>query len=84
MDALRLGRLCSADITLILIQWSDSGVWIIPDFDNVHTCRGYDALKEWLEERNAALKGKWYEKGGRMNLQWASRHQMQNFPDDIF
>jgi len=68
MDAIRLSLMCSADMTFVPIRWSDNRGDISPDFETVHTCRDYDALKDWSRGRDAADPELWPQNGARLGF----------------
>ncbi|KAI1318208.1 hypothetical protein F5Y16DRAFT_406399 [Xylariaceae sp. FL0255] len=51
IDAIRLSVMCSGDMTIIPVKWSENTGWIMPIFDTTHTCRDFDALRAWALER---------------------------------
>jgi len=54
LDSIRLSLMCSGDMTLVPIRWDDNRGWIMPIFEVDHTCRDYEALREWSLARDAA------------------------------
>ncbi|KZT38257.1 hypothetical protein SISSUDRAFT_1033565 [Sistotremastrum suecicum HHB10207 ss-3] len=50
INILRESVMCNADITPNVFQWSDPKRQVFPHFDNVHTCRSFDAINEWAAE----------------------------------
>jgi len=57
IDAIRLSLMCSGDMTLIPIRWSNNRGAPLHDFENLHTCRDYDSLRAWAVRRNAYTPG---------------------------
>lgn len=66
IDSLRLSLMCTADTTLIPVQWSSHRKWIMPKFETVHTCRDYSAIKEWATERDSVDAEKYHENAARL------------------
>ncbi|KAK0755791.1 hypothetical protein N5P37_011665 [Trichoderma harzianum] len=66
IDALRLSLMCTGDMTLIPIRWSKNRNWINPSFDTDHTCRNYEALRDWSLPRDAADENKWPANADRL------------------
>jgi len=53
LDAIRLSLMCTGDMTFMPVKWSQNRGWIKPMFETVHTCRNYEALKAWADNRDA-------------------------------
>ena len=53
IDGLRESIMCAGDMTFIPVRWSKNRHWILPIFQTEHTCRDYNALKEWTRDRDA-------------------------------
>ncbi|KAJ4354263.1 uncharacterized protein N0V89_005997 [Didymosphaeria variabile] len=51
LDQLRQALMCSADTATIPWLWSKSQGRTIADARTTHTCRDYDAIREWARER---------------------------------
>ena len=66
IDSLRLSLMCSADMTLIPVEWSDNRNFIMPKFETVHTCRDYTMLKEWSIARDSVDEDKYRQNAARM------------------
>lgn len=47
MDVLRQQLQCSADIGLVGYNWVKGMERPVPDFNNVHRCRDFDAIRAW-------------------------------------
>lgn len=52
---------CHGDMTPLPIIWADikehpNGGRALPDFDQVHTCRDFTALREWSTEQDQMVK----------------------------
>jgi hypothetical protein len=52
---------CHSDMTHLPVVWVDikghpNGGRAIPDFDQVHTCREFTALREWSTEHDHIVK----------------------------
>lgn len=47
MDVLRQQLQCSADIGLVRYDWVKCMERTLPDFNNVHRCRDFDAIRAW-------------------------------------
>jgi Domain of unknown function (DUF3328). len=61
--------MCHGDMTFSPIIWSDNGGRIIPDFEVVHTCRNYDALKKWANDRDSADPKRWPKNAARLQAE---------------
>lgn len=44
--------MCSADTSVIPVQWNDATKSMRPRVDTVHTCKKYDRLLNWTAGRN--------------------------------
>ena len=51
---------------MIRETWSENGNVMIPDFENVHTCRDFNALREWARGRDAADPELWPSNAERL------------------
>jgi hypothetical protein len=61
--------MCSGDMTLSPIIWSEEKGRIMPDFEVDHTCRDYDALKEWANARDAANPNRYPQNAERLHAE---------------
>lgn len=50
IDSIRSSLMCSADISPMVWQWWEPSAKIEPRNDIVHTCRNFDAIREWAKE----------------------------------
>ncbi len=44
--------------------------WIKPDFNTVHTCRDYNALRKWSLHRDSATPETYPDNAKRLRSQW--------------
>lgn len=51
--------MCTSDMTMIGQSWSKEDRRILANFNNVHTCRDFDALRRWSDGRNAEDETIW-------------------------
>lgn len=51
--------MCTSDMTIIRQYWSDEYHRILADFDNVHMCRDFDAVRQWSDGRNGQDEDVW-------------------------
>lgn len=51
VNILRENILCNADITPNVWQWDESRGVSFPHFDSIHTCRNFDAIRDWAMAR---------------------------------
>lgn len=60
--------MCTADVTPVRQYWNDArgGYGMMPDFENVHTCRDFDAIKTWMRTRDSADPRVWRENAARI------------------
>jgi hypothetical protein len=57
LDFLRQLVQCSSDLTPIPLVYSKGAGFAIPNFEQVHTCRSFDAIHDWAMKQNEdALK----------------------------
>lgn len=57
LDFLRQLVQCTSDLTPIPLVYSKGAGFVIPDFEQVHTCRSFDPIREWaLKQNENALK----------------------------
>lgn len=66
IDSLRLSIMCHGDMTFAPIIWSEIQGRMIPDFETLHTCRDYDALKNWANNRDASNPKRWPKNAERL------------------
>ena len=55
IESLRELLVCEGNMTPLPIQWSAPGKRINPNYAQRHSCRDFEALKEWTRERVASL-----------------------------
>ncbi|KAJ7057152.1 hypothetical protein C8F01DRAFT_1257073 [Mycena amicta] len=55
IGAIRQALMCSADITPIVWQWSTHFKEAIQRDDLVHTCRDFDSIQSWAQQRSMGL-----------------------------
>ncbi|RDW82937.1 hypothetical protein BP5796_04428 [Coleophoma crateriformis] len=67
IDNLRESLMCEGDMTFYPMLWAENMGRVIPDFEVVHTCRDYSALKEWADNRDAATEGVWQKSAARLH-----------------
>ncbi|KAL6909223.1 hypothetical protein GGI43DRAFT_171852 [Trichoderma evansii] len=64
LDFLRQLVQCTSDLTPIPLVFSKGAGFAIPDFEQVHTCRNFDAIHSWAMKQNRdALKSAGKEEG---------------------
>ncbi|KAE8394264.1 hypothetical protein BDV23DRAFT_147525 [Aspergillus alliaceus] len=63
-----LRLMCAGDMTLIPIKWSENRNWIMPIFETIKSCRGYDAFQEWSRDRDAANPDLLYKNAARLHV----------------
>ncbi|KDR69141.1 hypothetical protein GALMADRAFT_215420 [Galerina marginata CBS 339.88] len=51
VDSVRQSLMCSADISVIVWQWSDELQETFPRGNIAHTCRNYEKIQDWAKER---------------------------------
>ncbi|KAF1978171.1 hypothetical protein BU23DRAFT_577611 [Bimuria novae-zelandiae CBS 107.79] len=51
IDSLRQSLMCSSDITPIPYAWYPKYNQVLPTTGVPHTCRDFDAIREWAKER---------------------------------
>lgn len=59
IDSLRQSFMCTSDMTIIREYWSEKDKHLLANFNNVHTCRDFDAIREWSNDRNGQDDGVW-------------------------
>lgn len=52
LDFLRQLVQCSSDLTPIPLVYSKGAGMAIPDFEQVHTCRSFDPIRQWALKQN--------------------------------
>lgn len=52
LDFLRQLVQCSSDLTPIPLVFSKGAGFAIPDFEQVHTCRAFESIREWADRQN--------------------------------
>jgi len=53
IEVLRLAILCSSDVSITLSNVApDEPSGYKPDFDGLHKCRDFSAIREWVDEYN--------------------------------
>ncbi|KZS95188.1 hypothetical protein SISNIDRAFT_408923, partial [Sistotremastrum niveocremeum HHB9708] len=50
INIIRESIVCHADITPNVWQWDEDRQVSFPHFDNIHTCRNWDAIMDWARE----------------------------------
>ena len=58
--------MCTGDMTVLPIYWSDEMSRITPDFQIEHTCRDYEALKKWAYERDSSDPNRYMRNAERL------------------
>ncbi|RHZ47801.1 oxidase ustYa family protein [Aspergillus thermomutatus] len=53
IDMIRQSLMCSADITVDVWAWSEERQRVTVQADNMHTCRDFEAIRQWALERQA-------------------------------
>jgi len=56
LDGIRQSLMCYSDMTIIKEYWTDlkgQNGGMMADFDNVHICRDFDTIRNWMTSRNA-------------------------------
>ena len=53
IDAIRQTLMCASDITPMPFAWYLEYQVNFPVFDTLHTCRDFDAIKEWAQARQS-------------------------------
>ncbi|KDR66680.1 hypothetical protein GALMADRAFT_80581, partial [Galerina marginata CBS 339.88] len=51
IDGIRQSLMCSADISVIVWQWSEASQKNLPKGNIAHTCRNFDKIQEWAKDR---------------------------------
>jgi len=66
--------MCFADMTTITEYWIEDRQRMLADFDNMHICRDFAALKKWTQGRNAEDDKRWPENAARVKAGAANQH----------
>lgn len=78
IDSIRQSLMCTGDMTMIPEHWTThkgpSG-GMISDFDNLHMCRDYEAIRKWRVDRNAEDDEIWPKVAERL---WAAALNKRN------
>lgn len=53
IDSMRQSFMCSADISPIFWKWDEEKHKAVGRLDTLHTCRDFDAIREWGIEHQA-------------------------------
>lgn len=53
IDSLRQSLMCSSDITPIPYAWYPKFNSVLPATGVMHTCRDFDAIRDWARERRS-------------------------------
>jgi hypothetical protein len=64
--------MCYSDMTIVKEYWADSkgeNGGMMADFDNVHTCRDFNSIRDWMSDRNAEDDDEWPKVAKRI---WAN------------
>lgn len=56
INAIRESLMCSADVTPNVWKWNEFKRIAQVQFNNVHTCVDWDALKDWAKANRAPVK----------------------------
>ncbi|KAJ5113792.1 hypothetical protein N7456_002326 [Penicillium angulare] len=67
IDSIRQSIMCTGDMTMAPIIWDFNKGRFIPDFEVHHTCRDYDALKEWTLLRDSEHEERWRDSAARLH-----------------
>ena len=51
LDQVRQALMCFGDTSVVHYSWSETVHGMRPRVDNLHTCRKYDLLLQWAEDR---------------------------------
>jgi hypothetical protein len=55
IDAVRQSLMCASDMTPLPNMWSNKHHRLIADFEQPHTCRNFNKLQEWAQQRSPNL-----------------------------
>ncbi|KAF8885542.1 hypothetical protein CPB84DRAFT_1685410, partial [Gymnopilus junonius] len=50
LDSIRQSLMCSADISVMVWQWSDALQKTVEYGDVAHVCRRFDKIQEWAKD----------------------------------
>ncbi|KAF7168197.1 hypothetical protein CNMCM5623_001267 [Aspergillus felis] len=53
IEMIRQSLMCSADITVDVWAWNEEKQMVTVRADNMHTCRDFEAIRQWALEREA-------------------------------
>lgn len=53
IEMIRQSLTCSADITVDVWAWNEQKQMVTVRADNMHTCRDFEAIRQWALERPA-------------------------------
>jgi hypothetical protein len=53
VEMIRQSLMCSADITVDVWAWNEGNQMVNVRADNMHTCRDFEAIRQWAIERKA-------------------------------
>ncbi|GIC90530.1 oxidase ustYa family protein [Aspergillus udagawae] len=53
IEMIRQSLMCSADITVDVWEWNEEKQMVTVRADNMHTCRDFEAIRQWALERPA-------------------------------
>lgn len=56
IDAIRQGLMCAADTSVIVWQWDEKSQKTTFRGNVAHTCRNFDAIRDWALERQITEK----------------------------
>lgn len=57
IDSIRLAIMCHADISIIPWQFDPTKGYPAPRLEVVHTCRNFDAVRDWAKSREITNDG---------------------------
>ena len=61
--------MCTGDMTFAPVIWDANKGRFIPNFEVEHTCRDYDALREWSLARDSENKDRWPKNAARLHAE---------------
>ncbi|EGP86900.1 uncharacterized protein MYCGRDRAFT_104764 [Zymoseptoria tritici IPO323] len=70
VDVVRESLMCTGEMTLVPVRWSENRGAPNPDFAVPHTCRDYEALRTWSLARDATDPARYPENARRLRSQW--------------
>lgn len=56
LDALREAVMCTSDISVITWKWNDKANKALGHGDILHSCRSFDAIRNWSMENRATVE----------------------------